>query len=134
METNKDQKKVLRHLEDLKKAWAVKNPEHAKAREFIVQVWPGLDVAALKTNLPQAEKAFALCRQYQDRLTPRKLLLVNQVHAANLKKRLDVLKRQGTQDSRVEAKTIAAVAEGIRKLHVEASAFVAEKKSTNDAK
>jgi tetratricopeptide (TPR) repeat protein len=134
VETNKDQKKVLGHLEDLKKAWAVKSPDHAKAREFLMQVWPRLDVAALKANLPKAEKAFVLCRQNQDRLTPRKLLLANQIHAANLKKRLDVLKRQGTPDSRTEAKAIAAVAEGIRKLHAEASAFVAEKNSTKGSK
>ena len=134
VETSPDQKKVLDHLEDLKKAWTTKSPEHVKAREFILQVWPRLDVAALKANLPQAEKAFALCRQNQDRLTPRKLLLANLVHAANLKKRLDVLKRQGTQDSRAEAKTIAAVAEGIRQLHAEASAFVNEKTSTKDTK
>jgi len=124
VETNKDEKKVVRHLEDLKKAWASKSPEHAKAREFLMQIWPRLDVAALKTNLPQAEKAFALCRQNQDRLTPRKLRLANLVHAANLKKRLDVLKRQGTQDSRAEAQTIAAVADGVRRLHAEVSAFV----------
>ena len=124
VENNRDNKQVLRHFEDLQKAWAIKSAEHAKAREFLVQVWPTLDVAALKANLPQAEKAFALCRQNQDRLTPRKLLLATPVHAANLKKRLDVLKRQGTPDSRAEAKTIAAVAEAIRNLHAEASAFV----------
>jgi len=41
-----------------------------------------------------------------------------------LEKRLDVLKRQGTPDSRAEAKTVAAVADGIRRLHAEVSAFV----------
>jgi len=124
VEMNPDEKKIRLHLEDLKQTWSTKSPEHAKAREFIMQTWPRLEVAALKVNLPQAEKAFAQCKQNQDRLAPRKLLLANLVHASNLKKRLDVLKRQGTADSRAEAKTIAVVAEAIRNLHAEASAFV----------
>jgi hypothetical protein len=122
------QPKVQSHVDQLKRDWAVKSPEHAAAREFIYKTWPQLEVNGLKAGLPEAKKAFDVCRKNGDALTPRKLLRANIVHGANLKKRQDVLKRQDTDDNRAEWKTIGQVVEALRKLHAEVAAFVEQKK------
>ena len=122
------QPKVQSRVDKLKKDWALKSPDHAQAREFVYQAWPKLDVGGLKAGLPEAKKAFELCRKSGDALTPRKLLRANVVHAANLKNRLGVLKRLDTEDNRAEAKTIGQVAEDLRRLHAEVAAFVEQMK------
>lgn len=119
-----DQAKVRAQLEQLKKAWAVKGDKHADARAFIYQVWPRLDVRDLKPNLDKAQKALAMCLEAGDRLTPLKMLLASNSHVSSLKKHLDALRRQDTEDSRTQAKVIADVADGLRRLHAEAAAWV----------
>ncbi|MBM4067354.1 MAG: hypothetical protein FJ271_00200 [Planctomycetes bacterium] len=111
------QVKVRAHLENLKKAWAPRNPEHVQAREFILKVWPLTEVAKLKADLAEAEKALEICRKNADTLTPRKLPAANLIHAANLRKRLDTLKRRDTEDSRAEARVLAAVAQDLMRFH-----------------
>jgi tetratricopeptide (TPR) repeat protein len=123
-----DQLKVQERLEKLETAWKPRSEEHAKAREFIYNVWPDPDLAKLKARLPEVKKAFAICRQNGDRLTPRKLLMVNVVHAANLKKRVAILlKREDSEDSRVEARTITQVIAALRQLHGEVTAYLKSK-------
>ena len=50
------------------------------------------------------------------------------LHAAHLKKHLDTLKRQDSVDSRTQAKAIAQVIEGLRRLHAEATALAGKRK------
>jgi tetratricopeptide (TPR) repeat protein len=120
LEARPDQDNVKRRLDKLKAAWAPKNERHAKARAFLLQTWPRLDVANLVDQLKQAEEALAVCREAGDRLTPLRLIHVTPVHVAKLKERLETLRRQNTEDSRNQLKAIARVAEGLRRLHAEA--------------
>jgi hypothetical protein len=122
-----DQAKIKSYLAGLKKAWTPQGKDHAQARQFIYTAWPALDPAGLKARLAEAEKAFALCRQADDRLTPQKLLLANVVHVANLKKRLASLRRQDTEDNRAEARALAQTADGLRRLHTDVRAFLSSK-------
>lgn len=115
-----EQAKVGEHLEKLKATWKPRTAAHAEARKFLVEIWPTLEVAELDKNLPRALAALKVCRAVADRLTPRRVVQANVVHANNLKKALDALKRLDTEDSRTRAKAIAVLAEGLRQLHAEA--------------
>lgn len=117
VEQDPGQSKVHEHLSKLKKSWALRNPEHGLAREFILKVWPRTEVAGLKTALGEVKKAVDVCRKNEDSLTPRKLPAANLSHAANLRKSLDALKRRDTEDSRAEARALAAVAQELMIFH-----------------
>jgi tetratricopeptide (TPR) repeat protein len=67
---------VQKRYDVLKKAWAIRDNEHATARQFIYEKWPGLkDPKEIRDNLPAARKAFEKCRAVGDRLTLNKLQL-----------------------------------------------------------
>jgi tetratricopeptide (TPR) repeat protein len=114
---DKSQAKVQAHLDKLNKMWAIRNPEHGRARELILKAWPRTEVAGLKAGLIEAKKAFETCQKNEDTLTPRKLLGANLAHAANLRKRLETLKRQDTEDNRAEARALATVAQELMQFH-----------------
>lgn len=118
------QDKVRQHLEALKKAWAVNDPEHGKAREFIFKVWPRTEVSGLKAVVPDARKAFEACRRNNDHITPRKLLATHLQHIGNLKKRLETLKGRDTEDNRAEGRVLIGVAQELMQLHREVIAFL----------
>jgi hypothetical protein len=120
--------KIKAHLDQLQTNWKVKGEDHAKARAFIYQTWPTLDVAGLKKNLKIAQDALAICRKAADKLTMQKFLHVNVAHTANLKKQLDPLKRRDSEDNRNRAKTVLEVSAGLLRLHNEATAFVGTRK------
>jgi hypothetical protein len=124
--------RIAAHLDRLKRTWEARSPAHIKARDFIYKTWPQLgrlELSALTvTKVKEARAAFSLCKDLGDTLTPRKLLLTNAIHAGNLKKRLDVLKRQVTEDNETEAQTIARVAEELNGLHTEVRSFLSAAK------
>lgn len=126
------QTEVRAHLESLKAAWTPKSEAHAMARKFIYQIWPTIEPAALKTQLPLAEKAFATCKQAGDYFVPMKLLHINVAHAGKLKARIDALKRSDSPDNRAEAKTILEVTDSFRRLHAEVTAYLKQKGRTAD--
>jgi hypothetical protein len=119
--------KLAGHLDALKKAWKIPegDEDHARARDFIYNTWPRLDAAGVKNEVGRALKEFEVCRKRGDRLTPRKLLLTNAAHAANLKKRLEALRFAGdSQDNRAETKALVHAAGELRRLHAAVSAFL----------
>jgi hypothetical protein len=127
-----EQPNTLERLDELKRAWKPRGAEHIKARDFIYKTWHQLvraETSALTVKkVKGARDAFSVCKDAGDKLTPRKLLLSNAILAGNLKKRLDVLKRQVTEDNNAEAQAIAAVAEELSRLHSELRTFVADGK------
>jgi tetratricopeptide (TPR) repeat protein len=124
VQASPDQAKVKLHLDLLKKAWKPKDEDHEKARAFIYQTWPTLDVAGLQKNMKRVKDALGVCRAAADKLTPRKLLRVNVAHTANLKKQLDTLKRHDSEDNRNQAKTLVQITEELLRLHSEATTLV----------
>jgi hypothetical protein len=122
--TSPDQTKVKAHLDQLKHSWTEKGDKHKKARKFIYEIWPTLDVAQLQKNLDAAKDAVAACREAGDKLTPQRLLRANATHTANLQRQLDTLKRRDGEDDRNQAKALVQISEGLRRLHDEVEAFV----------
>jgi hypothetical protein len=130
LKASPDQPKVRARLEELRQGWALKGDKekHRQARAFVYETWPTLDVAGLKKSMDEARAALATLKSVDDRLTPQKLIQVDAVHAANLKKELARLRQKDTEDSRNQAKAIAEVAVALGQLHAAAAALVAPKK------
>lgn len=81
-------------LTELKKLWEVKSPEHAAARKFVYETWANLaQPVDVKNALPEARKAFQICKSATDVFSVRKMYLtgpqVLERYAENLKKMLD---------------------------------------------
>jgi tetratricopeptide (TPR) repeat protein len=120
---------VKAHLDLLKAAWAVKDPSHAHAREFVYAEWPRLDLAGVKANLGKAKEMFERCQKAGDFKTPLKLLHVNVQHATAVAKRTDVLKRApDSLDNRLELKALIQVTGDLRALQKQVAAWVAKDK------
>ncbi|MBV9123367.1 MAG: hypothetical protein JO112_08425 [Planctomycetes bacterium] len=116
---------LQKHLDEVQQAWKIKSPDQESARKFIYDVWPKLaTVRELKENMDRARSAFDACKAVGDRLTLRKLLLVDVNHAANLKKDIDQIKGQDTEDARQEIKLISEVSTALEKLHQDVSNYV----------
>jgi hypothetical protein len=126
VQENPKEAEVHAHLEQLRKDWAIRSDQHKKAREFIYDVWPKkMDTAVLKENLAKAWDALHTCEKVGDKLSPQKMLPADLAHAGRLKERLEVLRRTpDREDARNEARAIGELAEELRKLHAEASAYV----------
>lgn len=119
----------VKHLDQLKKDWEAKGPEHEQARDFIYQVWPKLDsVAKLNERIDEAGKAFKVCKEAGDRLTPVMLLKANVAHVSRLKSELEALKEQANEDNKQKAETIDEFIKKLIKLTDEATDFVRGKK------
>jgi serine/threonine protein kinase len=115
---------VRRHVEDLRRRWAMKSDEHRKAREFIYGTWARAeDVAAMKENLPAARKAFLLCREAGDVLTVRKLQQVNIAHSVTVEKEVKQLQANNAEDVR-KRNDILEVVLGLKIVSEEADDFV----------
>ena len=128
LQASPQQGKVRAHLKQLVDSWQPKDPQHVQARAFLFGTWPNLDATDLKAHLSKAQAAFAICKNSSDRLTPLKVLQANIAHAAKLKKRLETLRRQDSDDSRALAKLIADTADGLRQFHAEVQEFLGKSK------
>jgi hypothetical protein len=129
LKDNPDETRIKGRLQELEKAWQTKGTDHEKARSFIYGAWPKkMDTAGLKTALPEAWKALRACQHAGDSLTPQKMLQADVAHAGWFKERLAVLRRTpDREDSRTEARTIAALAEELGRLDGEVRAFARAK-------
>ena len=63
----------------MKKAWALRDAQHAEARKWIYETWPTLGkFRDLRDLLPTARKYFEKCKSVGDRLTILKMKLAGQ--------------------------------------------------------
>jgi hypothetical protein len=127
----RDSKEVRAHLEQLQAAWAIKPnvPGHAQARDFIYNVWPGLDLVGIKADLAKAKEMFERCQAAGDFKTPLKLLQVNLKHAAAVAKRIEVLRQApDTDDHRSELKSQIELGGQLQALQKDVGAWLAKDK------
>ncbi len=127
LQASPDQAKVKDHLTKLQTAWAVKSDKHAEARAFVYQTWPKLEPTQFKDQLAKAKDVAKTLREADDRLTLQKFALLDNLHAGLLKKRLDQLRQRDSEDNRNQARQLVAVAEGLRQLHAEITAWLQDR-------
>lgn len=121
--------KLKAHVEDLRSGWKLQGEDHAKARQFIYQTWPNLDLVSLRLRLGEAQKALEVCKKAGDRLTPRRLVQAYPKHVEVLQKRLAVLRQATNVDSRLEARAFADMAQNLLNLFNDAQAWIARKEN-----
>jgi hypothetical protein len=110
-------------VDKLKAGWKVQGPEHEQARKFIYDVWPDLDLIKTKDGVEEATKAFQTCKAVHDKLAPKKLLRAAFAHAAKLSKESGALQPDVNEEDGKTAQTIAKVAEELKKLITDVSAY-----------
>jgi hypothetical protein len=120
-----DNPKLRGHLEALKRAWATKSEVHAKAREFIYQVWPNQQTAAqMKARLEEARQAFQVCKEAGDTLSPRKLLMTFVEHTRRLEQEVETLRPDQKEDDRKTAQTIVDLTKELQKFNDKAKEYL----------
>ena len=97
-----DQPKLKDHLADLKAQWSIKNPEHEAAREMIYTQWSKAEVTDIDSFFDEARQAFETLKGVDDRLTAKKLLLVNTEHALALSELVQQLATRSEEADRDE--------------------------------
>ena len=120
--------KLLAHVDELKRGWAIKDDKHTAARAFVYETWPKLDVTNLKKNLDAARQAVATLKAAGDRLTLQKMKQAYAKHTASLAAELERLKRNDTDDNRNRAKALAVVSTSLAQMYEEITAFVGQRK------
>ncbi len=113
--------KVGERLTILRAGWEIKNDAHRQARKFVVETWPKIDVAVIKEHLVGAQKALDVCRDVGDRLTPRRFLMANVDHLANISQVVEKLKRSRTAEDQQRVKGWRQIVETLRELSNQAS-------------
>jgi hypothetical protein len=119
-----DDTELRKHYEKLKQAWEIKSDKHRQARDFIYEVFPGIDPLKLTEHLNEARGAFETCKAVGDTLSPLKLLNVALEDAGKLKEKLNSLQPDVNEDDRTVAKHIAEVADGLNKLVKDVKAYL----------
>jgi hypothetical protein len=124
-----EQSAVKDHLQKLQAEWTPKDNQHREARKMIYAVWPKVESATeMKAQLKDARNALQICQRAGDHLTPVRLLKANIAHQARLQKEFDGLQGEASEEDRAKAKTIAEVAEELKKLTEEVSSYLASAK------
>lgn len=127
LQVSPEQERIRTHLESLKKAWALRDEAHGKARAFAYGPWGKTTPAELEKTLPAAAKILATLQARGDKFSIRRFQQANLAHAAALKKQLEDLGRLDDQESRTRAKNLVAAADGLRRLIADTAAFLSAK-------
>ena len=90
-----DQPETKAHLDELKRVWEIKGPEHQEARDFVCDTYANADVDKLDELLADARLAFQTLIGLDDHLTVAKLANVNGAHLAGLTDILNALADRG---------------------------------------
>jgi hypothetical protein len=128
-----EQTKVRKRLLALRKAWVVRDREHARARAYIYETWPKLETPTdLRDGLPKVKAAFEVCKERADALSPLRILRANVSHTDQLRKRLATLRPRDFEDDRKEAEIIATLAKDLGKLHDRVENYLKDQKKPAD--
>jgi len=119
--------KVRAYLDRLEGDWKLAGPDHEKARRFVYDVWPKLDLLELAKHQKEAEAALRAFKEAGDRLSPQRFLKANVQHAANVVKKAEALKRDASTDARNQAKIVRETARALADLTKTADVLVSKK-------
>ncbi len=121
-------------IQTLKHAWEPKNEQHRGVREFIYVDWPKCTTAkTMRDKLEEAKSAFAVCKDVGDYFTCRKLYLVNEEHAAQLRKEVDLLQGEN-EDDRASLDLLKKVATDLVAFSKQVADFLKTEKPATPAK
>lgn len=116
MEVLTDDKTLQDRVNKLETAWTPRDEAHARARDFIYKVWPGLDTAGLEREMATAHKALDACKGVGDTLYPRRLLLAIKDHITRLSQESAAALKKTDLDDDKSVERIAKVSDQLKKL------------------
>jgi hypothetical protein len=122
--TEKLKNELAEHLVDLHKEWDPKGEAHIAARAFIYDVWPKMDDAGLMEKLPEARKAYEVCKGVKDKAGLIRLFKATEAHAVRMHQELNALKPDINIDDEKQAKIIQDVNKGLVELARDVKAFL----------
>jgi hypothetical protein len=105
-----------KHLADLHTEWDPKSQAHREARAFIYDVWPKMDDAGLLEKLPEARKAYDICKGFKDKAGLIRLRKATEAHAVRMNQELKTLKPDINTADEKQAKIIQDVSKGLADL------------------
>jgi hypothetical protein len=111
------------HVADLKSRWEPKNAEHQKARNFVYNVWPGVDLVKDPKSIETARAALAVFVKEKDTIGPQKLYLAALGHVGKLEAQKKQQDDVNEEDRKVLA-VIADVSKDLKKLITEVLAVL----------
>jgi hypothetical protein len=116
-----------KHVEQLRKNWAVQGDAHEAARTFIYETWPSLKPDDLQRGVGKAREALDVCRRAGDTLAPQKLAKVALDHQGELNKKRSELNPEFSTDDVKAAQAIEAVLDDLAKLLDEVTEVLKQK-------
>ncbi len=112
------------HLEALRKEWEPKSQAHREARAFIYEVWPKMDDAGLLEKLPEARKAYEVCKENSDKAGLIQLFKATDAHAVRMKQELKTLRPDINTGDDKQAQIIKDVSKGLADLARDVNAAI----------
>ncbi|NLX55013.1 MAG: hypothetical protein GXY58_07865 [Planctomycetaceae bacterium] len=106
-----DQPALREKVDQLRKTWQVKGPDHEQARTLIYQRWAKAEVTEIESLLPQVQKALDTLRARGDPLSARRLSIVNNSHLGQLNAVIDQLSLRSAEEDKAELEKYAALTE-----------------------
>lgn len=119
-----NQPEVKERLEKIRRAWQIKNPQHAQARRFIFDEWGKAEGENLEKGLEAVRNHFKTLVGADDFFTGYRLFKTNQEHLQRLAALRDQLGTANGEDVQEQIDAITRLAEEIIKLNEEVAAWI----------
>jgi len=97
-----DQPQIRQHVDQLRRDWQTKGPEHVEARRLVFETYAAAGADQLDSLLGEAKNAFRVLTGVDDYLTMMKLSRVNQQFIAELTEIVELLTTRGGEADRAE--------------------------------
>jgi tetratricopeptide (TPR) repeat protein len=106
-----DQPALREKLDQLRKTWQLKGPDHEQVRLLIYQRWAQAEVTEIMGLLPLLRKALDTLKSHGDYLSARKLSIVNNAKLSQLNAIIDQLALRSSQEDQDELEKFAELTE-----------------------
>jgi hypothetical protein len=120
---------LTKRLEDLKKKWKTRGPQHEEARRFIYKEWPELTTSSMTGKVAEAQKALDVCIKVDDVVGVAKLRKGIDKHVERLDKEYAALNVVVNIDDEKKAKVLQGLIRELRGLDKASSAYLDKKGS-----
>jgi hypothetical protein len=121
---------IQKRLDDLKVAWAIKDDEHRRAREYAYGPWAAIaKFEDVRDRLSRAREMFEVCRAAGDKLTALKFSLVASGAADIIVRTVEELEQSPADSDKVNLKTARDLSKELQAFLADLSKFIRSEKT-----
>ena len=124
--------KLQEQIDNLQTRWMTVSDEHERARRYIYDTFPTLDTRGLALQMDTVAKRFQICKESNDQLTPRKLLLAIEMHKNRLRQEKAELNPNVNEGDQASIERIGKVVEGLVKLNTDVLDYLSSSTKKSD--